>query len=78
MKFLGRDQLNVKDEIKDAYTIRSKFVHGDCIGSKDEEKLKKYGGTRCFYQRTIGNSKDCTCRINYYGYVQVRFHTDSR
>lgn len=53
MKFLGRDQLNVKDEIKDAYTIRSKFVHGDCIGSKDEEKLKKYGGLDAFIKELL-------------------------
>ena len=41
IKFIDKKQLNVRDKIKYAYTIRSKFVHGDCIGSKDEEKLKK-------------------------------------
>ena len=53
MKFLGEDQLNVRDKIKDAYTIRSKFVHGDCIGSNDKKKLKKYGGRDAFIKELL-------------------------
>ena len=53
MKILNEDQLKVRDTIKDAYTIRSKFVHGDCIGSKDEEKLAKYGGRDAFIKKLL-------------------------
>lgn len=53
MKFLGKDQLNVRDMVKEAYNIRSKFVHGNCIESKDVKKLEKYGGPDTFIEELL-------------------------
>jgi hypothetical protein len=43
--YLGYEPLRVKKAVSDAYTIRSKFVHGDNLGTKEVTKLSnQYSG----------------------------------
>lgn len=53
MKILGKEPLKVRAMIKEAYAIRSKFVHGDYIDSKIQKKLEKYGGSDIFIQELL-------------------------
>jgi len=46
---LGYDPYNVKDAVKDAYRVRSLFVHGSHLSYKEKRKLNnKYGNIRDF------------------------------
>src|SRR2546422_822861 len=39
ISFLKRDPFEVRETIKDAYSIRSKFAHGNVLTHKDRRKL---------------------------------------
>lgn len=49
LSYLGFDSLEVKGAIKNAYSVRGSFVHGDVLSSKEKIKLgQKYGDIEKF------------------------------
>ncbi len=54
MGILGYDAYKVREEIKDAYQIRSKFIHGETLTYKSRNKLdKKYGSLENLFSDII-------------------------